>query len=77
MLQKTVWATSNTERPLRCVKYYHKLQKQPLEELCKKGVLRNFATFTGKNMCQSLFFNKAEDFFRTPPDNCFQIRNWI
>ena len=25
---------------------------------CKKGVLRNFATFTGKHLCQSLFFNK-------------------
>ena len=26
---------------------------------CKKGVLRNFAKFTGKNLCQSLFFNKV------------------
>ena len=25
----------------------------------KKGVLRNFAKFTGKQLCQSLFFNKA------------------
>ena len=25
----------------------------------KKGVLRNFAKFTGKHMCQSLFFNKV------------------
>ena len=25
---------------------------------CKKGVLRNFAKFTGKHMCQSLFLNK-------------------
>ena len=25
----------------------------------KKGVLRNFANFTGKNLCQSLFFNKG------------------
>ena len=25
----------------------------------KKGVLRNFAKFTGKNLCQSLFFNKV------------------
>ena len=23
---------------------------------CKKGVLRNFAKFTGKHLCQSLFF---------------------
>ena len=25
---------------------------------CKKGVFRNFTKFTGKHMCQSLFFNK-------------------
>ena len=28
---------------------------------CKKGVLKNFAKFTGKNLCQSLFFNKVAD----------------
>ena len=27
------------------------------EVFCKKGVLRNFAKFTGKYLCQSLFFN--------------------
>ena len=25
----------------------------------KEGVLKNFATFTGKHLCQSLFFNKV------------------
>ena len=25
----------------------------------KKGVLRNFTEFTGKHLCQSLFFNKV------------------
>ena len=29
------------------------------EVFCKKGVLRNFAKFTGKHPCQSLFFNKV------------------
>ena len=28
------------------------------EVFCKKGVLGNFAKFTGKHLCQSLFFNK-------------------
>ena len=28
------------------------------EVFFKKGVLRNFAKFIGKNLCQSLFFNK-------------------
>ena len=26
---------------------------------CEKGVLRNFAKFTGKHMCPSLLFNKV------------------
>ena len=34
-------------------------QKQPPEVFCKKGVLRNFAKFTGKHLCQSLFFNNS------------------
>ena len=33
-------------------------QKQPPEYSMKKGVLGNFTQFTGKNLCQSLFFNK-------------------
>ena len=31
------------------------------EVFCKKGVLRNFTKFTGKHLCQSLFFNKVAD----------------
>ena len=34
-------------------------QKQPPEVFSKKGVLKNFAKFTGKHLCQSLFFNKV------------------
>ena len=26
---------------------------------CEKGVLRNFAKFTGKRLCQGLFLNKG------------------
>ena len=29
------------------------------EVLLKKGVLKNFAQFTGKHLCQRLFFNKV------------------
>ena len=29
------------------------------EVFCKKGVLRNFAKFTGKHLCHSLCFNKV------------------
>ena len=28
-----------------------------LEVLCEKGVLKNFAKFTGKDLCESHFFN--------------------
>ena len=30
-----------------------------LEMFCEKGVLKNFAKFTGKHLCQGLFFNKG------------------
>ena len=36
-------------------------QKQSPEVFCKKDVLRNSAKFTGKHLCQSLFFNKIAD----------------
>ena len=36
---------------------YSKGQKQ--RSSVKKGVLRNFAEFTGKHLCQSLFLNKV------------------
>ena len=31
------------------------------EVFCEKGVLRNFSKFTGKQLCQSLFFNRVAD----------------
>ena len=34
-------------------------QKQPPEVSYKEGVLKNFEKFTGKYLCQSLFFNKV------------------
>ena len=34
------------------------------EVFCKKGVLRNFAKFTGKHLCQGLFFNKVAGAYR-------------
>ena len=52
------------------------------EVLFGKGVLESFAKFTGKHMCQSLFFNKVagaaskfEKFLKAPfffiPGGCF------
>ena len=34
-------------------------QKQPAEVFYEKSVLRYFSKFTGKYLCQSLFFNKV------------------
>ena len=39
----------------------------------KKGVLRNFTKFTGKYMCQSLFFNKVAGL---GPVTLFKKRLW-
>ena len=30
----------------------------------KKGVLKNFAKFTGKHLCQSVYFNKVANFIK-------------
>ena len=40
---------------------FHNLQYRSSrpEVLCRKGVLRNSGKFTGKHLCQSLFFNKV------------------
>ena len=41
------------------------------EVFCKKGVLRNFAKFTGKHLSQGLCFNKVA---RLWPKNTFSYR---
>ena len=43
------------------------------EVFCKKGVLRNFTKFTGKRLCQSLFFNKVAGL---RPSTLFKKRVW-
>ena len=37
----------------------NKAQKQSSGGVLKKRFLRNFAKFTGKHLCESLFFNKV------------------
>ena len=39
--------------------FYCDLQKQPPEVFCKKSVFKNFVNFTGKSLCQKLYFNKV------------------
>ena len=43
------------------------------EVFCEKGVLRNFAKFTGKHQCQNLFFNKVASL---RPPTLFKKRLW-
>ena len=38
--------------------FYNKQKHSPVV-FCKKGAFRNFAKFTGKHLCQSVFFNKV------------------
>ena len=58
--------------PIPAFKLFKKLQMRSMrnfelsaikssrpEVFCKKGFLRNFAKFTGKQLCQCLFFNKV------------------
>ena len=39
--------------------HFSDVQKQPPEVFYKKDPLKNFGKFTGKHLCQSLFFNKV------------------
>ena len=40
------------------ISYLMSHRSSRLEVLCEKGVLENFTKFAGKQLCQSLFFNK-------------------
>ena len=56
--------------PPRNLKLQINGQKQPPEVFCKKDVLRNFAKFTGKHLCQSLFYRLQENQYKS---NMFSI----
>ena len=45
----------------RSLKGATQISREAFAQRCsvKKGVLRNFTKFTGKHLCQSLFFNKV------------------
>ena len=51
--------------------FREKWQKHKPDVFCKKGVLRNFLEFTGKHLCQSLFFNKVAGLSQV---NCFSLQ---
>ena len=45
-------------RLMMTLQYYELLRSSRPEVLCERGVLKNFAKFTGKHPCQSLYVNK-------------------
>ena len=71
-VSSTVWPIFRSSRP---------------ELFCKKGVLRNLAKFTGKHLCQSLFFNKVaglrpaillkKGLWRKPPATAWTYQNFF
>ena len=52
----------NCEVPLRT--NFYRTPPRSSHQRCsmKKGVLRNFTKFTGKHLCQTLFFSKVAGF---------------
>ena len=52
---KVILSCEDSGLRVKVVKY----RRSYPEVFCKKGVLRNFAKFTGKHLWQSLFFNEV------------------
>ena len=50
------WCLSSSETSFS----YSERSSRP-EVFCTKDILKNFTKFTGKHLCQSLFFNKVAD----------------
>ena len=54
------WVNTSKTFSLSLASGFFDLQKQPPEVFYKKStVLKNFAIFTGKHLCCSLFFKKV------------------
>ena len=59
-IQDTVESSQNNGAFAQYSEYEAELDRSSHQRCSiKKGVLRNFKKFTGKYLCQSLFFNKA------------------
>ena len=60
--RNVLWGKNSSELPLRSsrTQMHFKIGRSSYRRSSvKKGVLRNFAKFIGKDLCQSLFFNKV------------------
>ena len=70
----TCLTANKSEKSRAVIKYVFsillsKIQKQPPEVFCKKGVLKNVTKFTGKHLCQSLYFNEVAGRWTTASKN--------
>ena len=65
LLQVLQMITSTTNNSTYSHSYNSRSSRQ--EVFCKKGFLRNFAKFTGKHLCQSLFLIKKRVWHRCFP----------
>ena len=54
----------NNKVLLYFIRYHCHCEKHLPEMFYKKGVLKNLTKFTGKHLCQSLFFNKVCNFIK-------------
>ena len=54
-----VFLIQNWFRTWRYNTRYHSMFRNSRQVFCKKDVLRNFAKFTEKHLCQGLFLNKV------------------
>ena len=55
---KIIFLAIKTPSPLPRATLWLKVRSSRPEVFCRKGVLRKFAKFTGKHLCQSLFLKK-------------------
>ena len=63
----------NEERKVGIIIYHVTEAVRRREVFCKSQVLKNFAKFTGKHLCQSLFFNKVVGL---KPATLLKMRLW-
>ena len=48
-----IWKNTVQRKPI-----FWYIERSCLGVPCEKGVLKNFSIFTGKHLCQSIFFDK-------------------
>ena len=71
-----VWVLEHLRRSVLAIHDYnsaHRSRSSCLKVFCKKGVYRNFAKFTGKQLCQSRFFNNVTLLKKRLCYRCFPV----